>query len=710
MVRTRKSNFSGVRPQQAADAATDGEPTPISATIPANQSNASIKVAEGQPVASSIGKKSNFDRPHAELNIVGFKRRAELVRTRDETGREQLLLVLPSDADGEVEADLSYLLAFPGLVDPFADALLRLAEEPKRKGRGARKASSVLSYTNGLKERGGFFAYLAQMGLCDMVLSDLSTQQVNNFIEWLNRRRGVTDITRQNAYFRLYLIVDWLQKSSRWKRETHPRLQLPPSPWPEAGRQSAGRTEIIPQQELGDIYRACYKETVESMGKVRKMRQAMETAKAAEHPAIRTLVKRIGRAGKVVGQSRNPYHDIGVLLATLRHHDIHLPLATNEGLRRFCKPLADALNLFGGRSGVQECFGPSYRTLVPFVLLMGIHLYYNLATLTGSKVDDYSIVPGVLGRAEFIAAAESFAEEGDSEEDAPVLKADPAKLRAQGQRQLQVRPVTDDPDNPGAIWMFVKEWTQWIRPLASPMERDVLFLALSGLKGGHTPAVRPFWVSGTQIHGGATWGRALKAFYEDHGLPYHSFKRYRATGLDMVELLYGGDIRAKAAAGVHAKEDTTYQSYTTPGQAARGDEALAWVRLRHERWRETRGRVDPRHTPKGADLGAATPGWKCADPFSGPFNPVPGKLCSGYGFCPNCPHGGIDSNDPYACAQAFNLLDAIDKASGEMAPQAWAVRWQPVRDKLIGGWLPLFSEAIVAEAKTMNVSPLPALE
>ena len=182
--------------------------------------------------------------------------------------------------------------------------------------------------------------------------------------------------------------------------------------------------------------------------------------------------------------------------------------------------------------------------------------------------------------------------------------------------------------------------------------------------------------------------------------------------LDMVEVLYGGDIRMKAAAAVHSAPQTTYAKYTTSGQMARGDESLGWVSLWRERWRETRGKVDPRCMPlgKGADVGAATPGWQCADPFTGPLNTEQGKPCKAYGMCPICPHAGIDETSSYAAAQALKLLSAIDKASETMSPAAWLEKWGPVRLKLVDGWLRNFSSAVLSEATKESSAPLPSLE
>jgi hypothetical protein len=213
----------------------------------------------------------------------------------------------------------------------------------------------------------------------------------------------------------------------------------------------------------------------------------------------------------------------------------------------------------------------------------------------------------------------------------------------------------------------------------------------------------------TNPGGDCNFGYAYKAFFREHGLTYYTFRQFRPTGLDIVDVEFGGDIRAKQAAAGHAEVQTTYQSYTTDAQMQRGDEALAQVSATRERFRKTQGKSDPRRKPVGADMGAATPGWTCSDPYDSPLYEKD-RLCGGYGRCPACPLGSMNPNDCYSAAQAFNLLDAIDKAGDTMAPTAWLERYGPSRKDLIGFWLPQVPDHVLEQVRQMKLPPLPPLE
>jgi hypothetical protein len=350
--------------------------------------------------------------------------------------------------------------------------------------------------------------------------------------------------------------------------------------------------------------------------------------------------------------------------------------------------------------------------LVPVVLMMAIHLDYNKATLMGSKVSDYRIVTGKLGRPEFLASASLIEEEDaadsvEEKEGEKLFMGAPIKKRARYRPQERILPVEDAPDNPAFLWQFLVEWTSWFRPTSAPEWQDRLFLYVTG---STSPNKRMQGFDGTTNPGGdCNFGYAYKAFFREHGLTYYTFRQFRPTGLDIVDVEFGGDIRAKQAAAGHAEVQTTYQSYTTDAQMQRGDEALAQVSATRERFRKTQGKSDPRRKPVGADMGAATPGWTCSDPYDSPLYEKD-RLCGGYGRCPACPLGSMNPNDCYSAAQAFNLLDAIDKAGDTMAPTAWLERYGPSRKDLIGFWLPQVPDHVLEQVRQMKLPPLPPLE
>jgi hypothetical protein len=295
----------------------------------------------------------------------------------------------------------------------------------------------------------------------------------------------------------------------------------------------------------------------------------------------------------------------------------------------------------------------------------------------------------------------------EEKEGGKLFRGAPLKKRARYRPQEKILPVEDAPDNPAFLWQFLLEWTQWFRPTAAPGWQDRLFLYVPG---STSPNKRMQGFDGETDPGGDfNFTYAYKQFFQDHGLTYYTFKQIRLTGLDIVDVEFAGDIRAKQAAGGHAKVQTTYQSYTTDAQMQRGDESLAQLSAARERFRKTQGKSDPRRKPEGADIGAATPGWTCVDPYDSPLYEKD-KLCGGYGRCPACPLGSISPNDCYSAAQAFNLLDAIDKAVETIAPAAWLERYGPSRKALTEFWLPQIPDHVLEQVRQMKLPPLPPLE
>jgi hypothetical protein len=267
--------------------------------------------------------------------------------------------------------------------------------------------------------------------------------------------------------------------------------------------------------------------------------------------------------------------------------------------------------------------------------------------------------------------------------------------------------VEDAPDNPAFLWQFLVEWTEWFRPTVASDWQDRLFLYVPGYT---SPNKRMQGFDGQTNPGGdSNFNYAYKAFFQDHQLTYYTFMQFRPTGLDIVDVEFGGDIRAKQTAAGHAEVQTTYQSYTTDAQMQRGDEALAQLSAARERFRRTQGNSDPRRKPQGADIGAATPGWTCVDPYDSPLYEK-NKLCDGYGRCPACPLGSMNSNDCYSSAQALNLLDAIDEAVENMAPAAWLERYGPCRKAVTEFWLPQIPDHVLRRVGQMKLPALPPLE
>lgn len=620
----------------------------------------------------------------------------------------RIVLMCPKEGEEkEAPVDFSYLLAFPHLTEPFAQAV-----QEDCKSKAFAYATCLLI---GRELKTGFFAYLKEKSLNNIRLEQLTTSHVEGFKNWLDRV-DKTEVavyalsTREHQMGHLRKVVQCLKRSDKWAPQLAADLQVRQGMW--VGQRGTPKpTPIIHAEDYRKIYQACKKEIIEVTGRVKAMRAALQAnlshpAALAPEPAKKTVY------GKgVPGNLHNPYNDLGVLLATL-HRRYPQKILIHEWLNASNdRTLALAVER-RGISNITACFYPSASDLVPFVLMMAIHLDYNKATLMGSKVDDYRVFTGKFGRPEFAANAslilEDAAANSETEtEGQKLFRGAPVKKRARYRPQERILPVEDAPDNPAFLWKFLVEWTEWFRPTAGLGWRDRLFLYVPSY-GSPNKRMQGF-AGQTNPGGDYNFNYAYKAFFRDHGLRYYTFKQLRPTGLDILDVEFAGDIRAKKAAAGHAEVQTTYESYTTDAQMQRGDEALAQLSAARERFRKTQGKSDPRRKPEGADIGAATPGWTCTDPYDSPLYEKD-KLCSGYGRCPACPLGSINPDDCYSAAQAFNLLDAIDKAVETMAPTAWLERYGPSRKALTEFWLPQLPHHVLVQVRQMKLHPLPPLE
>lgn len=618
-------------------------------------------------------------------------------------------LICPKEGEKkESPVDLSYMLEFPHLTEPFAQALKDIC----RSKDFAYATCNLL----GRELKTGFFAFLKDEVLYNIRLEQLTTSHIEMFKNWLDRADKTamaiyTIRTREKRMGHLRKVLQYLKQSDKWAPRLALDLDIRPGMW--AGqRQGQKSTPIIHAEDYQKIYQACKKEIIHITGRVKAMRTALQAnldhpAALSQDPDYKTTINGKRRAGNKL----NPYHDLGVLLAAL-HRRYPRQILTLEYLNTLNdRGLASAV-LYRRINNITACFYPSARELVPFVLMMAIHLDYNKATLMGSKVSDYKIFTGKLGRKEFAARASLIEEEntGDSNEgtgDEKLFRSAPVKKRALYRPQERILPMEEAPDNPGFLWQFLTEWTGWFRPTVLAEWQDRLFLYVPG-NNSSNKRMQGF-DGDTNPGGDFSFNYAYKAFFRDHGLTPYTFKQLRPTGLDIVDVEFGADIRAKQAAAGHANVQTTYQSYTTDAQKQRGDEALAQVSTTRERFRKTHGKSDPRRKPEGADICSATPGWTCMDPYDSPLDEKD-KLCGGYGRCPACPLGSMFINDCYSAAQAINLLDAIDKAMKKMAPAAWLERYGPSRKALTEFWLPQISDHVLEQVRQMKLPPLPPLE
>lgn len=639
---------------------------------------------------------------------IGAKRVNRNPRVEYNDEDQSIFIYWPNsnEKDGISRINASRLQRFPALGKVFAEALFISA---RARGWGT---PTLVKNIDSISR--SFYAFLEAEEVTQLHAGSLNNVLANKYIRWLNRmdqgKSLLTVSTRELEFGCFRSLIAGLKKSSA-ATYCSADFELPSNVWAGQSSVSVKKTSTIPDEDFRKLYQACLKEIREISDEVRIMRKMM--SEAQNHPIVQAASRNEREAlsqemyGLKFGKIPNPYQELGVALAALKKR-YPTTLVSLEILEADDgdPSLPKAISRFhGGWGKVTRCFYPKARDLMPFLIMLAIHLHYNLETLLASKLNDFSIRTNEIGRREFVASIEAI--DPDKFNDAHIIS-DPRKGRATGARQTQVRPVDSSLDNPATIFLFLLEWCEDIRKLTTLNFRDRLFLYVSArFKIGETP--KGFAGYGGVCGTDTSFDIAYANFFKDNGLEPFSFRTLRATGLDITDILFGGDIVSKQSAGNHTNPDTTYKKYSTGGQMERGDEVLAEIRILNDRWRRTGNAIDPRSRPEGADLAAATPGWRCLDPFSPPSGPT-NSLCTDYGQCPVCPHGYIDTSSVYSYAQAWNLLSAIDDAASEIAADAWLRRWAPVKQSLLEYWLPQFSDEIRVESKSYRLNQLPPLE
>lgn len=602
----------------------------------------------------------------ADLGRERDQRALGVIEGRDADGlpRLHLRFATPQMANPVQVIDATNWLPFTHLWLPFAEAIVTwgIDKTPRSRYETVRDLSR------------GWFEFLKSEDKRDSRLRDITTTLVNRFIKWLEQsdsagRTRWTVGTRQARLKALTAAINQLQATSRWADDLPTALQIRQGAWPGRAR-VAKPTPVVSNDVLASLYRACVTEVEATMRMVREGARLIECsrAKVPAHPAGRT-----------------DYRDLGVCLAAI---DAAFPgvIPDQRGIRAVNKYLEKAVLAYHGFAEVPKYFYPQARLLVPFVLLLGLHTLANGDALLDARLDDFEYQE-VLGQRRLVWKG--------------------FKARA-GRRQRRSFAVDESPDNPAELIRFLEDWTARLRAVAPPHLANHLFLFVA--KWGEKKHIISFHAG--PMKSNISWSHNLAQFLRAHDLAGITLKTLRASGLDLVHDLFVGDLRAVKAAGGQRNPDVIERHYTSDAARQRNAERTGGYMQLRERWRETRGKVDPRAEPPRADLGACTPGWRCLDPFASPIlGQVKGRLCCAYGACPVCPLAHVDLGSGYALARILQLQDLIKRAQTSIPAERWLRAWAPRLKAIEGRWLPAFAAAgVMAEAATLELPELPPLE
>ncbi|RYH67974.1 MAG: hypothetical protein EON54_03295 [Alcaligenaceae bacterium] len=567
-----------------------------------------------------------------------------------------------SFADTQAPLDVSFFWTFPLLADKLAVAYFRLA---KNLAVGTR-----INYLGDLSN--GFFSFLKEVHFPpkDFATTDISSEVLDRFTDWLRGRdKGVQRLKiedQKRYYSAIRRIVQKLDAG-----EVAEDLRIP-KPYFGKKAPTPGRP-IIDAEIYEAMLRASYNE--------------MRVRIAQVSSVLTGLEKRRTALGLGMTASRlNPQSLIDFLLLLEFYYDTQI--ISSRQLHKEHPELAVHLQSHGGFDEVHLQRAPSDRALVPFVIVFSAFTNYNPETARGvnvSRIKEYSL----FGTKRIAVFGE--------------------KDRA---TSLQKRTFARDADE-GADQLieFIKLWTAPIRARANLLDQDRLFLF--AITRGRSAGTVANWVDPSKrvapSHG---WYRPLLRFQKENGLPAFTLAQIRGTSLDRVREDFLNDIKAVQTLGGQKSADLLEAKYNSSANHARNDERLIKTVAVRRRWVSTGGKThDPRGEPWITDLGCATPGFRCFDPFDSPvLGELKGRLCQAYGHCPNCGLAHVARLDPHALGRILQLRKRVAEVRERTSPARWKEVWEPISQRIDNIWLPQFSDDAWVKAKNLTLSAIPDLE
>lgn len=354
---------------------------------------------------------------------------------------------------------------------------------------------------------------------------------------------------------------------------------------------------------------------------------------------------------------------------------------------------------YGTIHEVMDCLHFSIRKIVPYIVLLGFETLFNaegLLGLTWSQIGEHPI----FGEDRLqIAAVKNRSKLGDT-------AAGPNRhVRSFSTRPTALNSVPN-------LLKLLERFTRLTRNLVEPPDVNKVFVFYTDERNeNRSSKYKSFSIaknSTTSVSN--SWRNALRSFIEDNDLPDFTLRTLRASGGDLVHKATG-DTRMQQLALGHANLDVTVKHYRGAAAKKRDEEFLSTAMAWRERYILTNGKSDTRNgVTKGEAHSAATPGFRCADPFNSPLiHQQSGKLCTAFGSCAACPLAYVDSDDPRAYARLLQFENRLNEARIALDPARYLEIWADQLNSLQVYWLPKFTEA-VRNQQPMALPPFPELE
>ncbi|WP_157616940.1 hypothetical protein [Rhodanobacter sp. Soil772] len=522
----------------------------------------------------------------------------------------------------------------------------------------------------------GIFAYCASdPRFSCLAISNLDSAFVSGFVrEWLSRTNDdgsyvLSGYTRTHYLGALRKVIRALKDMNC--ADLPDDCEIPSNPWP-GGTLVTQPKEPMTLRQSTAFYRYC---------------RAGVAAQIAEVEAVWTSADQARRVCSYVGETPLPHRGRTVGMAYLRAAYLangYLPeqkvlKATNAELFKITAEF--------GYQTIARALAPLAGDLTKFVFLLAFATLLNAQPLLDLELSHIK-TKKILGTERIFLSS--------------------PKNRS-GRKQHLNFAESSEGDSPYRVIKFLIRWTERLRDLCPEQMRNYLFLCVPRNKKGR--------IRVETLH---QMGQGKSVLFHSHiigfckagGFSWIGLRSVRATGAEIADLLFGGDIRKTSALLQHSGLGVTEKYYRSRLAQRRQSEQLAVAMDRRERWIASQGKIEPRNTPQSEEVGAATPGFRCLDPCDSPLRGErQGRLCTAYGQCPACPFASVDVKSPYALARALQVQVLHHDARERLGAEAWRLRWGESYERLVGFWLPQFDDVDVQNvAAQLPLPPLPPLD
>lgn len=259
--------------------------------------------------------------------------------------------------------------------------------------------------------------------------------------------------------------------------------------------------------------------------------------------------------------------------------------------------------------------------------------------------------------------------------------------------------------NPCNVIDFLERWTKHLRSHAPKDIRDDLFLYACKFKTRKIRAVRSL---GQALRGTYNLSADRKIrFFEERGVKPAGSSALRLAGAEYLNEILGDTEKVRVLLG-HSSVSVTHENYRSNETRRQDEESLAGAMALQARYHDSSAKVDSRS--HFGDRSAATPGYRCLDPFQSPMpGQVEGRMCTGYGLCPACPLA-VEMNDEISIARRIQLFERYGQAVRALGTRRFRERYGNAYDRLGAALASTFKKVDMQRLGALVLNPIPSLE